>query len=183
MRLLPALSRHRSDSVKANASVDVCVAVATDGGLLTPIVKNADTLGLVGIADKVRDLAGRARIGECRGLACGFVAAGVASDGWLAYERNGRSPGVHGAPSVLMRDAEIRTHLSPLLSPLPAPLPPNPAGKLKPEEFQGGSFTISNLGMFGIDDFTAVINPPQVRHQLATPMSAFVKHAAHESPG
>ena len=34
-------------------------------------------------------------------------------------------------------------------------------GKLKPEEFQGGSFTISNLGMFGITEFSAVINPPQ----------------------
>jgi pyruvate dehydrogenase E2 component (dihydrolipoamide acetyltransferase) len=34
-------------------------------------------------------------------------------------------------------------------------------GKLKPEEFQGGTFTISNLGMFGIDEFSAVINPPQ----------------------
>lgn len=34
-------------------------------------------------------------------------------------------------------------------------------GKLRPEEFTGGTFTISNLGMFGIDDFTAVINPPQ----------------------
>lgn len=34
-------------------------------------------------------------------------------------------------------------------------------GKLKPEEYQGGSFTISNLGMFGIDEFSAVINPPQ----------------------
>jgi len=34
-------------------------------------------------------------------------------------------------------------------------------GKLKPEEFQGGTFTISNLGMFGISDFSAVINPPQ----------------------
>lgn len=33
--------------------------------------------------------------------------------------------------------------------------------KLKPEEYQGGSFTISNLGMFGIDHFTAIINPPQ----------------------
>ena len=33
--------------------------------------------------------------------------------------------------------------------------------KLKPEEFQGGTFTISNLGMFGIDRFTAIINPPQ----------------------
>ena len=34
-------------------------------------------------------------------------------------------------------------------------------GKLKPEEFQGGGFSISNLGMFGIKDFQAVINPPQ----------------------
>lgn len=37
------------------------------------------------------------------------------------------------------------------------------ANKLKPEEFQGGSFSISNLGMFGIDHFAAVINPPQVK--------------------
>merc|ERR1711973_964027 len=35
------------------------------------------------------------------------------------------------------------------------------AGKLQPQEFQGGSFTISNLGMFGINQFTAIINPPQ----------------------
>jgi len=35
------------------------------------------------------------------------------------------------------------------------------AGKLKPEEFQGGSFSISNLGMYGVRDFTAIINPPQ----------------------
>lgn len=34
-------------------------------------------------------------------------------------------------------------------------------GKLKPEEYQGGSFTISNLGMFGVSHFTAIINPPQ----------------------
>ncbi|ORY78825.1 2-oxoacid dehydrogenases acyltransferase-domain-containing protein [Leucosporidium creatinivorum] len=34
-------------------------------------------------------------------------------------------------------------------------------GKLKPEEYQGGSFTISNLGMFGVESFTAIINPPQ----------------------
>jgi pyruvate dehydrogenase E2 component (dihydrolipoamide acetyltransferase) len=35
------------------------------------------------------------------------------------------------------------------------------SGKLAPEEFQGGTFTISNLGMFGVDTFTAIINPPQ----------------------
>jgi pyruvate dehydrogenase E2 component (dihydrolipoamide acetyltransferase) len=34
-------------------------------------------------------------------------------------------------------------------------------GKLKPEEFQGGGFSISNLGMFGIPEFSAIINPPQ----------------------
>jgi len=34
-------------------------------------------------------------------------------------------------------------------------------GKLKPEEYQGGTFTISNLGMYGIDNFAAIINPPQ----------------------
>ena len=35
------------------------------------------------------------------------------------------------------------------------------AGKLAPEEFQGGTFTLSNLGMYGVDSFTAIINPPQ----------------------
>ena len=34
-------------------------------------------------------------------------------------------------------------------------------GKLQPHEFQGGTFTVSNLGMFGIKHFTAIINPPQ----------------------
>jgi pyruvate dehydrogenase E2 component (dihydrolipoamide acetyltransferase) len=87
----------RSGRIVANGSVDISVAVATDGGLITPIVKGADTLGLTAINAKVKDLAGRAR-----------------------------------------------------------------AGKLKPEEFIGGSFTISNLGMFGsINEFSAVINPPQ----------------------
>lgn len=36
--------------------------------------------------------------------------------------------------------------------------------KLKPHEFEGGSFSVSNLGMFGITEFTAVINPPQVSY-------------------
>lgn len=86
----------KEDAIKANSTIDISVAVATDGGLITPIVKNADQLGLGTISEKVKELAGRAR-----------------------------------------------------------------ANKLKPEEFQGGSFSISNLGMFGIDQFSAVINPPQ----------------------
>lgn len=85
-----------SGTVRANSGIDISVAVATDGGLITPIVRAADKLGLAAINARTKDLATRAR-----------------------------------------------------------------TGKLKPDEFQGGSFTISNLGMFGIDEFTAVINPPQ----------------------
>jgi pyruvate dehydrogenase E2 component (dihydrolipoamide acetyltransferase) len=86
----------KTDSVKLQDSIDVSVAVATPGGLITPIVPHTDKLGLSEITEKVRDLAVRAR-----------------------------------------------------------------DGKLAPEEYQGGTFCVSNLGMFGIDEFSAVINPPQ----------------------
>ncbi|XP_065344691.1 pyruvate dehydrogenase protein X component, mitochondrial-like [Cloeon dipterum] len=76
--------------------VDVSVAVATDTGLITPIVKKANEKGVQEISAVVRDLAARAK-----------------------------------------------------------------QGKLQLNEFQGGSFTISNLGMFGINHFSAIINPPQ----------------------
>ncbi len=75
---------------------DVSVAVATPGGLITPIVKAAETKGLATISAEMKDLAARAR-----------------------------------------------------------------EGKLKPEEYQGGTFSVSNLGMFGVTDFAAIINPPQ----------------------
>ncbi len=77
-------------------TVDVCVAVATPAGLITPVVRNADQKGLAAISNEVRQLAGKAR-----------------------------------------------------------------DGKLTPEEYQGGGFTISNLGMYGIREFSAIINPPQ----------------------
>ncbi len=86
----------KSGGVKMNDTVDISVAVATPGGLITPIVPKTDTMGLSDISDKVKDLATRAR-----------------------------------------------------------------DGKLAPEEYQGGTFCISNLGMFGITEFSAVINPPQ----------------------
>jgi pyruvate dehydrogenase E2 component (dihydrolipoamide acetyltransferase) len=76
-------------------SVDVAVAVAIDGGLITPIVKRADTKGLAAISAEMKDLGARAK-----------------------------------------------------------------TGKLKLDEFQGGTFSISNLGMFAIKEFSAVINPP-----------------------
>ena len=79
-----------------HGSVDISVAVAIPGGLVTPIVRNADTKGLVQIAAEMKELAARAK-----------------------------------------------------------------EGKLLPEEYQGGSFSISNLGMYGVKSFDAVINPPQ----------------------
>jgi pyruvate dehydrogenase E2 component (dihydrolipoamide acetyltransferase) len=84
------------DEMIQYGAVDISVAVATDRGLITPIVRNADMKGLAQIAAEMKDLAARAR-----------------------------------------------------------------TGKLKLEEFQGGGFTISNLGMFGVKDFAAIINPPQ----------------------
>ena len=77
-------------------AVDISVAVATDRGLITPIVRNADLKGVAQISIEMKDLAARAK-----------------------------------------------------------------TGKLKLEEFQGGGFTISNLGMFGVREFAAIINPPQ----------------------
>ena len=76
--------------------IDVSVAVAIPGGLITPIIKRADQKALGQISNEMKDLAKRAR-----------------------------------------------------------------DGKLMPEEFQGGGFSISNLGMFGIKTFSAIINPPQ----------------------
>lgn len=84
------------DSVVQFGNVDVSVAVSIDGGLITPIVENADQKSLVQISKEVKQLASDAR-----------------------------------------------------------------AGKLKPEQYEGGSFSLSNLGMYGVDEFSAIINPPQ----------------------
>lgn len=95
---VPAVnSSWRDGFIRQFNTVDISVAVATPVGLMTPIVKSVESLGLESISAQVKDLGKRAR-----------------------------------------------------------------DGKLKPEEYQGGSFTISNMGMnSAIDRFTAVINPPQ----------------------
>jgi pyruvate dehydrogenase E2 component (dihydrolipoamide acetyltransferase) len=77
-------------------SIDISVAVTVDGGLITPIVKNADVLGIVEISKAIKELSSRAKV-----------------------------------------------------------------GKLQEHEYKGGSFTVSNLGMYGITSFAAIINPPQ----------------------
>ena len=76
--------------------IDVSVAVAIDEGLITPIIKNADSKGLNIISGEIRDLAKLAK-----------------------------------------------------------------TNSLKPEQYTGGSITVSNLGMFGISEFAAIISPPQ----------------------
>eukprot|EP00118_Oscarella_pearsei_P014426 m.123455 g.123455 ORF g.123455 m.123455 type:complete len:485 (+) comp37822_c2_seq23:1034-2488(+) len=97
LRLVPAVNVNWSpDGPQRLSHVDVSVAVASDRGLITPIVKSADQMGVKAISASVKELASKAR-----------------------------------------------------------------DGKLQPHEFQGGSFTISNLGMYGITHFSAVINPPQ----------------------
>jgi pyruvate/2-oxoglutarate dehydrogenase complex dihydrolipoamide acyltransferase (E2) component len=135
IRLAQWWSKLQTGSVRQSSSVDVSVAVATDGGLITPIVKGklclrglslhryrgcagADGLSLGAISEKVKDLAGRVN---------------TPSDECSTFKH-----------------CCVQARLN----------------KLKPEEFQGGSFTISNLGMFGIDEFSAVINPPQVRQSI-----------------
>ncbi|WP_438859513.1 pyruvate dehydrogenase complex dihydrolipoamide acetyltransferase [Achromobacter spanius] len=84
------------DAIEYHAGADISVAVATDGGLVTPIVRDADAKPLSAIAAEIVELAGRAKV-----------------------------------------------------------------NRLKPEEFTGGSLTVSNLGMYGITQFAAIINPPQ----------------------
>ena len=96
MRVPAANASYTPDGIAMHHHADIAIAVAIDGGLITPIVRAAEGKGLARIAAETKDLAARAR------------------------ER-----------------------------------------KLKPEEFQGGTFSVSNLGMFGIKSFASIINEPQ----------------------
>jgi len=90
-----ANASYTPDGIAVHKHADVAVAVAIDGGLITPIVRGAENKGLSTISSEMKDLAGRAR------------------------DR-----------------------------------------KLKPQEYQGGTFSISNLGMMGIKNFGSIINEP-----------------------
>ena len=91
-----ANASYTPEGVALHHHADIAVAVAVEGGLITPIVREAETKSLAAIATEMKDLAERAR-----------------------------------------------------------------AKKLKPEEFQGGTFSISNLGMMGIRSFASILNAPQ----------------------
>jgi pyruvate dehydrogenase E2 component (dihydrolipoamide acetyltransferase) len=83
------------DSIRRFDGVDIAVAVAVDGGLLTPVVRGVDAMPLSVLSARVADLAQRAR-----------------------------------------------------------------AGRLQQHELEGGSFSVSNLGMYGVSEFSAILNPP-----------------------
>ncbi len=85
-----------NENTKYFSNTDISVAVAIEGGLITPIVKNVQSKSLLEISNDMKNLVSKAK-----------------------------------------------------------------DGKLQPNEYVGGSFSISNLGMYGIKEFSAVINPPQ----------------------
>ncbi len=94
---IPEINTAWTDTyVRQYASADISVAVSIEGGLITPIIKNAERKSIIAISKEMKDLAERAR-----------------------------------------------------------------TGKLAPHEFQGGTFSLSNMGMYGVTSFSAIINPPQ----------------------
>ena len=96
MKVPDANVGYSEDGIRRYKNADISVAVATDKGLITPIIRNSNGKGLAAISIEMKELAQKAN-----------------------------------------------------------------DGKLMPEEYQGGSFSISNLGMFGVKQFDAVINMPQ----------------------
>jgi pyruvate dehydrogenase E2 component (dihydrolipoamide acetyltransferase) len=95
-RVPEANASYTPEGIAMHHHADIAMAVAVPGGLITPIIRAAETKGLAQIATEAKDLAARAR-----------------------------------------------------------------DKKLKPEEFQGGTFSVSNLGMFGIKSFASILNEPQ----------------------
>ncbi|VAV92283.1 Dihydrolipoamide acetyltransferase component of pyruvate dehydrogenase complex, partial [hydrothermal vent metagenome] len=97
LKAVPAANATFTDeAILLHKHADIGVAVAIDGGLITPIIWKAEEKGLKQISAEIKDMAGRAKL-----------------------------------------------------------------RKLKPEEYQGGTFSVSNLGMFGIKSFASIVNQPQ----------------------
>lgn len=166
---------------RALPAVDINVAVATDAGLITPIVTGADRRGLLGISKEVKALAtvsARAATVVQRQLQASSPPASLA---WrhsclppmplLPCARDGVPCDSHGSRvSETLRIGH--NHVANLQSTRRQTRKTcsdcdrfvaqrAKENKLKPEEFMGGSFTLSNLGMFGTGSFYAIVNPPQ----------------------
>ncbi len=97
LRKVPAANAAWTDTaIRRFRDVDIAVAVATPKGLVTPVLRGADTKSVSRISAEMKELSARAQ-----------------------------------------------------------------EGRVRPDEYQGGGFTISNLGMYGVREFAAIINPPQ----------------------
>ncbi|KAF9597051.1 hypothetical protein IFM89_015242 [Coptis chinensis] len=142
-------------------SVDISIAVATEKGLMTPIVRNADQKSISAISsEKLVSTEQVDRVEE------DFLANTILlhTEGHIAFGREVcRRVGVLGfVPSASLKDLmggdeadrDKRIWVKELAEKARA-------GKLSPNEFEGGTFSISNLGMFPVDQFCAIINPPQ----------------------
>jgi pyruvate/2-oxoglutarate dehydrogenase complex dihydrolipoamide acyltransferase (E2) component len=136
-------------------SVDVCVAVATEGGLITPIVKGADRKSLLQVGCRWRARAGGALVAR-RSHRCRAHAPQPATAPRCCLLL------CHATRNTTHTHTHTRTHDAQQISGEVKDLAARArANKLKPEEFMGGSFSISNLGMYGLNEFAAIINPPQ----------------------
>jgi hypothetical protein len=145
-------------AVVPQASVDVAIAVATEGGLITPIVRDAANKSLAQV--RRGGGAGPAAPGQPPSPAPPAVALGT---GRASHPRAlPRGPPTHPHPSIHPSSPPSTPHPPAQISAEVRDLAARArANKLAPHEFQGGSFTISNLGMFGLAQFSAIINPPQ----------------------
>ena len=95
--LVPALNVvWTPEAIRSFGGVDIAVAIAVDGGLVTPVLRSVEQISVSAVAGQVRDFAARAK-----------------------------------------------------------------EGRLRPEEIEGGTLTVTNLGMYGVEEFSAIINPPQ----------------------
>ena len=111
-----------------------------------PVLKGADKLGLSDIGAGVRDLAAQVRplgwevAGSCHACSCITVLQALGS-----CARGGEHSSAGPSMQQGLKAAGVQAK----------------EGKLKPDQSAGGTFTVSNLGMFGITQFSAVVNPPQ----------------------
>jgi pyruvate/2-oxoglutarate dehydrogenase complex dihydrolipoamide acyltransferase (E2) component len=157
-------SSWQGDFIRQYSNVDINVAVQTPAGLMVPFVRDADQKGLQAISRDVKALAakvrrqperGRALLGALR-CACPQPVLGTPA------HRAAPLPGPPRASCPSLNPARLPAR------PPHAPRPSRPVaaaqakeGRLQPADFMGGTFTISNLGMFGIKQFAAIVNPPQ----------------------
>ena len=149
----------KQEAAKQFENVDISVAVATEGGLITPIVKGADGKSIQAISKAVKDLAGARASAACRWQSFTRALASWRGDNTSHVTLHTLRSLHMCRPTICLFGCLFRRPNAEFV--FVAGAGRARENKLKPEEYTGGSFTISNLGMFGINEFSAIINPPQ----------------------